>query len=281
MCAAFSSRHKERDLTLPAHRKKLLDNAVKDLAADPDVLAIYLGGSLAKGNFDNYSDIDLHTVVKAEKKPAFIEKKRNRAEKWGEVLFHEDANPNSSVVVSHYVCFLKIDSWYHAQSEISASIWLKNIQALYDPDHILNEVIYNSSMLSYRLEPAEMALWKAKVLAFAHEIYRAVMREETFYAEFNLDRLRWLIVSGWYKEMDEHFDASYGSWSKVEGARSLLTTRQLSLLKSWRCGNEWDETMGTLKNMVPELLRLNQTLSEKIGVEASEERFKSILDMSY
>ena len=109
----FVTRHVERDASLPKHREILLSNAVKDLAADPNVLAIYLGGSLAKENFDNYSDVDLHTIVKSEKRMEFIENKRKRAGKWGNTLFYEDANPYGPVVVTHYDCFVKIDSWYH------------------------------------------------------------------------------------------------------------------------------------------------------------------------
>ena len=277
----FVTRHFERDASLPNYREILLSNALKDLTADPNVLAIYLGGSLAKKNFDDYSDIDLHTIVKSEKRAEFIGNKRKRAEEWGNVLFHEDANPSGPVVVTHYDCFVKIDSWYHAPEEIVPSIWLKGLEVLYDPTSIISPVIKESSNITYKLLTDEVEYWKGKILAFTHETYRAVMRKEMYHAEFNLDRMRWLIVSGWYMEMDEHFDASYGSWSKVEGKRSILNKRQLSLLENWRCGREADEIMGTVVSMVPELLRLNQVLSEKVKIETNEEQFKKILELGY
>lgn len=90
MCVGFVSRHLERDLSLPKHRDVLLENALNDLTSDSNVLAIYQAGSLARGNFDNYSDIDLHTIVTPEKKEDFIKDKRIRARKWGDVLFYED-----------------------------------------------------------------------------------------------------------------------------------------------------------------------------------------------
>lgn len=64
----FVSRHLERDLFLPKYRDALLENALKDLKGDPRVMAIYLAGSLARGDFDHYSDIDLHMIVTAERK---------------------------------------------------------------------------------------------------------------------------------------------------------------------------------------------------------------------
>ena len=277
----FVSRHLERDLSLPMHRNILLENALKDLTADSNVLAIYLGGSLAKKNFDNYSDIDLHTIVKPEKRAEFIKNKRDRAESWGEVLFHEDANPFSPVVVTHYDCFVKVDSWYHAPEEVESSIWLKGLQVLYDPNCMINEAIKDSANIVYRLSANEVEFWKGKTLAFAHETYRAVMREEMYHAKFNIDRLRWLIASGWYMEMEEHFDASYGSWSKVEGARSKLSKRQLSLLEKWECSRDAEEIMEKMVRMIPEILRLNKSLSKMAGIEENEEQFIKVLEMAY
>lgn len=275
----FVSRHVERDASLPKHRGILLSNALKDLSADSDVLAIYLGGSLAKNNFDDYSDIDLHVIVKPEKRKEFIENKCKRAEKWGIVLFHEGTHLSSPVVVTHYDCFVKIDIWYHAPEEIAPSIWLKGLKVLYDPNDIISPIIKESSTITYQLLPCEVELWKGKILAFAHETYRAVMRKEMYHAEFNLDRMRWLVVSGWYMEMDEHFDASYGIWSKVEGKRSVLTKTQLFFLENWRCGKVADEIMETVENMVPEILRLNQVLSKKANIEVNEENFKKTLKL--
>lgn len=196
LCVGFVTRHVERDASIPKHREILLRNALKDLTADPNVLAIYLGGSLAKKNFDNYSDIDLHTIVRLEKRREFIGNKRKRAEEWGNVLFHEDAYPNGPVVVTHYDCFIKIDSWYHTPEEIVPSIWLKGLKVLYDPTNIITNIIKESSNCTYKVLTDEVENWKGKILAFTHETYRAVMRKEMYHAEFNLDRIRWLIVSG-------------------------------------------------------------------------------------
>jgi hypothetical protein len=219
--------------------------------------------------------------VKPEKRTEFIENKRDRAGKWGNVLFHEDANRYGPVVVTHYDCFVKIDSWYHAPEEFTPSIWLKGLKVLYDPHNLISSVIKESSNFTYKLLRDEVEFWRGKILAFTHETYRAVMRKEMYYAESNLDRMRWLIVSGWYMEMEEHFDASYGIWSKVEGKRSILDKRQLSLLESWRYVREADEIMKTVVSMFPEILRLNQVLSEKVGLVTYEEQLKKILKLVY
>ncbi|MBB4826974.1 putative nucleotidyltransferase [Sporosarcina luteola] len=198
----FVSKHLERDLSLPKHRDILLKKALNDLTSDTNVLAIYQAGSLARGNFDNYSDIDLHTIVTPEKRADFIKDKRHRASKWGDVLFYEDFNPSSPVLVTHYDSFVKVDSWYHSPKEVAPSIWLKGYKVLYDPNNIISMVIKESSFEVYKPSSDEVEFWRGKILAFIHETYRAVMRDEIYYALSNLDRVRWLVVSGWYMETE-------------------------------------------------------------------------------
>ncbi|WP_330502649.1 nucleotidyltransferase domain-containing protein [Peribacillus frigoritolerans] len=277
----FVSKHLERDESLPKHRDVILKNALNDLKTDSNVLAIYLGGSLAKGYIDNYSDVDLHTIVTSEKKADFIKDKRNRAKKWGEVLFYEDFNPSSPVVVTHYDCFVKVDSWYHSPNEIVPSIWLKGLKVLYDPTNIISNVIRESSNLVYKPSSEEVEFWRGKLLAFIHETYRAVMRDEIYYALSNLDRIRWLMVSGWYMELEEHLDSSYGIWSKLEGKRSKLNQWQLSLLQSWDCCRNSNEIMKKMVSILPEFLRLNKYLSKKVEIEENEDHIKKVIEMAY
>lgn len=275
----FVSKHFERDLSLPKYRDLLLENALKDLTSDSSVLAIYLSGSLAKGNFDRYSDIDIHTIVTTEKKKDFIKDKCERASKWGEVLFYEDFNPYSSYIVTHYDCFVKVDSWYHSPDEIVPSIWLKDLEVLYDPYNLISNTIKQSSNIDYKPSKGEIEFWRGKVIAFIHETYRAVMRNEIYYALSNLDRIRWLIASGWYMEMEQHLDSSYGVWSKVEGQRSKLSNQQLSFLEELNCSRNPKEIIQTIVKIVPEFLRLNKHLSNQVNIDVKEEHLKKIIEM--
>ncbi|WP_409300472.1 nucleotidyltransferase domain-containing protein [Peribacillus sp. SCS-155] len=257
-----------------------MENALKDLTMDDDVLAIYQAGSLAKGNFDHYSDIDLHIIVNHEKIANFIKEKRERSRKWGEALFYEDSNPLSPVVVTHYDSFVKVDSWYHAPEEVVPSIWLKGCRVLYDPHKVITDIIKEASLIVYNPSSEEIVFWRGKVLAFIHETYRAVMRGEIYYALSNLDRIRWLIVAGWYMEKEEHLDGAYGVWSKIEGARSKLDEWQLSLLEAWECNRDANEVMKTMMSFLPEFLRLNKSLSKLVDIDDKEEKIRTIIEMA-
>ncbi|UOQ93480.1 nucleotidyltransferase domain-containing protein [Halobacillus shinanisalinarum] len=274
----FVSRHEERDFKLAKHRDELLHNALNDLIKDPNVLAIYQGGSLAKGNYDHYSDIDLHIIVTPEKKANYIRDKRKRPKKWGSVLFYEGTD-DSPIVVTHFDCFVKVDIFYKEPSELQPSLWLQRLRALYDPCGLVEKVLDQSSKLEYHPTTYELEVWRGKVFAFMHETYRAVMRNESFYALSNLDRFRWLIVAGWYMEMGIRVDSPYGVWSKLEGKRSRLNKWQLSLLESWECSRSSHDIMKTMASMVPEFMRLNKKLCKETGLEQREEWCKKIIEM--
>lgn len=263
-------KHTERDGNLPEIRQQLLNRVQQDLQQDPDVLAIYLTGSLAKGNADSYSDVDIHTIVKPEKLDAFIADKFGRAGRWGNVLFYEGIAA-SPVIVSHFDCFVKVDSWYHTADEIQPSIWLKGMKVLYDPHGILMPVHQESEEAVYKVSPAEVEFWRTKMLAFIHETYRAAKREELYYALGNLDSVRWLTAYGWYMEMEEHLDSPYQVWSKIEGPRSRLSGNQLQLLAGWETDRDPRSIMTALASISKEFVQLNKTLSDRVGIEDAGE----------
>ena len=267
----FNSRHENRDRDLPEVREQLLKSASNDLKKDPNVMGIYLAGSLAKANDDLYSDIDLHIVVTSESLSRFVDRKRERPKRWGKVLFYEDVNPVRPVVVVHFEPFVKVDTWYHIAEEIKPSLWLSGCKAIYDPNSIIQSVLDRSEKLEYQVTPSEVELWRGKVLAYIHEVYRSVMRGELYYAVSTLDSFRWQIARGWHMEMGKRVDSGWGVWSKIEGTRSSLMEWQNSLLKSWYCQLDENEIMKTLASMIPEFCRLHSSLCQIAGLEEQKE----------
>jgi len=84
---SFPSRHFQRDIQLPQARDEMLENAVSSLESDENIEGIFLGGSLAEGNTDLYSDIDLRIVVPEALLNSYIEKKHEITRTFGNVLF--------------------------------------------------------------------------------------------------------------------------------------------------------------------------------------------------
>jgi predicted nucleotidyltransferase len=269
---------RERDLALPNEREKLLEAAIDDLIADPNVIGVYEGGSLARGDYDAYSDIDLHIVVKPKTKQDFITEKKRRASKWGNVLFYEGTE-RASYIVTHYDCFIKVDSWYHEADDLQASIWLQDIKAYYDPELIINHVISQSRKITFSVSSEDIIFWREKVFAFAHETYRAAKRNELNYALDNLSALKWLIASGWYTEKNKHLFSPYLVWSKLEREGTILSKKQLDLLAKWDSHRDSGKILQTTRAIYPEFLRLNRVLSEKVGVDEEHQLCEKVFDL--
>ena len=269
---------KARDELLSRERESLLGVALEDLRQDAEVSGVYLAGSLAKGNHDLYSDIDLHIVVAPGLLGRFVECKRERAARWGPVLFYEDDNPELPVTVVTYETFVKVDAWYHQPDDIQTSLWLCGCRTLYDPTGIIQPIIDDSEKLVYQVTQDEVELWRGKVFAYMHETYRSVMRGELFAASSMLDSLRWQMARGWHMELGKRMDCGKGVRSKVEGSRSPLSQSQGALLRSWYCHLDKDGITRVLRDLAPEFLKLNRSLCSITGTDEKREWCQRIIN---
>jgi predicted nucleotidyltransferase len=274
----YHGRHEKRDIQLPNVRKDLLESIVNSLKTDPDILAIFVGGSIAKGNEDVFSDIDLRIVVSNDKYKDFIKRKQQIPLEWGNLLFFEDMNPSAPYAIAHFDNFIKVDVFFYIPEGLQSSIWYKNLKALYDPKGIVQELVEQSNEITYKATAKEVERWRGKIFSYIHEVYRRVHREEYYYALTMVNNLRSFIVNGWNMEVDRHSNDGW-DWSKIEGQRSELEPWQLSLLESWSCGRNQNEIMKTLMRMIPEIIRLHNVLCQKTGLEEKRNTLNKVIDL--
>ncbi|MGK6316116.1 hypothetical protein [Neorhizobium sp. DT-125] len=180
--------------TTPADLEKarddLLATAVGRFKTDPDVLCIFLGGSIAAGSADAYSDVDLRVVVKSERHSHFVAQRREIPKQWPGFLFNEWL-PNTQHCVSHFLPFGKIDIFYYDAAALIPSPWYRlPIKILHDPKGIVTDLVKRSEELSFTVGEEDVSISISKGLAAAHETYRRAMRGELFYAQTLLDELR-------------------------------------------------------------------------------------------
>ncbi|WP_087999561.1 aminoglycoside 6-adenylyltransferase [Gottfriedia solisilvae] len=268
---------KQRDLDIPKHRQNLINELELDLINDNNVLAVFYGGSIANQNTDLYSDIDLRIVVKDELFEEYRLNKKQRAKKWGNVLFFEDF-PWATYSIAHYDSFIKVDSFYYKTIDIQPSVWLQNIKNVHDTTELVKTVLEKSMSLSYKPTIEEVEVWRSKFFAYVHEAYRRIMRKETYYALHCLDNLRLSMTTAWYMEAGIQPN-TFGDWAKLEGKSSKLCDWQLALLEQWFSNREPIEIMKAIKNMVPEFKRVHKSLCNKLGLEEDPEWVETILNM--
>lgn len=171
-------------------RDKLLETAVGFFSADPAVVGVFLGGSLAAGSADAWSDIDLRVVVTSDRHSHYVDQRREIPKQWSGFLFNEWV-PGAQHCVSHFRPFGKIDIFYYDAAALTPSPWYRlPIRILHDPEGFVADLVERSAELSFTVSADDLDFSISKGLAAAHETYRRARRGELFYAMSLLDELR-------------------------------------------------------------------------------------------
>ncbi|MDR7072398.1 aminoglycoside 6-adenylyltransferase [Fictibacillus barbaricus] len=278
LCVGFVSKYQKRDQALPKKLIRLQEAIHEDLTNDPQIIAYFYGGSLANNSTDCYSDIDLRIVINEDFYETYRKNKKERARKWGDVLFYEDY-PNATHSVAHYKEFIKVDSFYYKPKDLYPSVYMKQAMIVFDRYGIVSDIMEKSQAIHYVLSVEEFEIWRGKYFAHMHEVYRRVMREELYYALSSLDKMRCSIAIGWDMEMDRVPNA-LGDWSKYEGKRTPLKSSQLSLLESWDCTRNPHQIFHVLKSLNLEFKRVHKVLCEKLEINENTEWVDEIIQLA-
>ncbi|MGR3763281.1 nucleotidyltransferase domain-containing protein [Rossellomorea sp. NS-SX7] len=271
-------KHEERDANLIDERNHLKKAIKKDLISDDNVLAFFYGGSMAKGNHDRFSDLDLRIVVKDEVYEAYRRNKKERAMCWGDVLYFEDF-PWAKHTVAHYKSFVKVDAFYYKKEDLKPSHYMREeAHIAYDPYDIVQGVKEQSQHFHYKVSIGEFEVWRSKFFAHMHEVYRRSKRGELYYALHSLDMMRWSVAAGWDMVNDRQPNAP-GEWSKYEGERSQFDQSEQELLAGWDAGRDPEMMFEVMKQIVPEFNRIHSRLCEKLGEDERTEWVNEIVGL--
>ena len=181
-------------------REALLVRTVSFFTERPDVVGIFLAGSLPAGSADAYSDIDLRVIATPEEQLRLVRGRLEWPTHWGDLLFNEWLD-GTEHCVSHFRPFLKIDVFYWTQSIFRPSPWFKMPAKVFvDRDGLVQRVLTESQSLAFPApSPNEVSLILSRALAGAHEVVRRARRGELHFAQSLLDELRSHMVrlDGW------------------------------------------------------------------------------------
>jgi len=142
--------------SLIAARDNLLGTAVGFFSADPAVMGIFLGGSIAAGSADAYSDIDLRLVVTTDRHGYYVNQRREIPKQWPGFLFNEWV-PGTQHCVSHFRPFGKIDIFYYDATALHPSPWYRlPIEILHDPEGIVANLVAHSQGLPFTVSDDDL-----------------------------------------------------------------------------------------------------------------------------
>ncbi|MCG8273921.1 nucleotidyltransferase domain-containing protein [Aquamicrobium sp. NLF2-7] len=209
-------------------RDRLLETAVRFFSAEPAIVGIFVGGSLAAGSADAWSDIDLRVVVTADRHAYYVDQRREFPKQWPGFLFNEWM-PGAQHCVSHFRPFGKIDIFYYDAAALAPSPWYRlPIRILHDPEGMVADLIERSRDLPFTGSDDDLDFSISKGLASAHEAYRRARRGELFYALSLLDELRQHIMQADDWLHDRTPESAVLAKFDIRGSRAIVAALKAS-----------------------------------------------------
>lgn len=118
---------------------KILPFVIKDDA----VRAVFLKGSIARNEIDEYSDVDFYCMVKSSKMDDFLKRRINYMEQYKHLIFCEEVNFVGPQIVGVFDNGLHFDLYTITNDSLHRT---DEIKVLYDPEGLLNH--YTQEKLS-------------------------------------------------------------------------------------------------------------------------------------
>jgi len=134
---------------LPRHRE-LLERAFARFRDDARTVGLAVGGSLARGGGDSYSDVDLYVVVRDGAFEDVLAERGPTAEAVGSPLFAFDVDPVAGGSTDHIVLYegpVKFDFLYLKESHLGPHPRWDGCAVLKDADGRLGAVVARSEAL--------------------------------------------------------------------------------------------------------------------------------------
>lgn len=112
-------------------------DAVLEIVKDyPQVKAAFVKGSLAKGNGDEYSDVDFYCLVEDSKLPEFLPKRIEILQEYRPIIYWSEANFVGPQIVAVYDNGLHFDLY---TVTLETFPMVGEFKTLYDPNNLLKQ----------------------------------------------------------------------------------------------------------------------------------------------
>jgi predicted nucleotidyltransferase len=177
---------------LPAHHT-LLERAVDHFRDDGRVMGMILGGSLAHGVPDFYSDVDLYIVTRDELFDAVFDEREATALALGSPLFRFAADPihgGSRDYIITYPGPVKLDLMYHRESEVVPLPKWAGCVVLKDVSGLIEDVLVRSRDLPLAPTSETLLELDQKFWILCWYVFGKIMRGEHWEALHGIHTIR-------------------------------------------------------------------------------------------
>jgi predicted nucleotidyltransferase len=213
---------------LPTHRA-LLERAVDYFRDDDRVVGMILGGSLAYGAADFYSDLDLYIVARDESFKAVFDERDDAARSIGSPLFRFAVDPvpgGSRDYIVTYPGPVKLDLMYYRESEIGPDQKWVGRQILVDDPGSLESVISRSATSrTDRPQPKTLLELNQKFWTWCWYVFGKIMRGELWEA---LDGVHTIRSDALLPLLDWMSDRPHEGYRRLESKADPETAARLA-----------------------------------------------------
>ena len=229
-----------------------LDEAIARIAdaavADGLCEAVLLKGSIARGDADEFSDIDLYLVVSPQNRDAVLERREHYLAAYGDVVFIEDVDFGLPQKVAIFPDALHVDLYVAEPEQVGS---LDPVVAIYDPAGLFTnvtptradvtdeELCRHFSSVLYCLVEASGAYgrrndaWATKIMSDAVGELSPCLRSlyDRRYAFLGLKKINEVVPDEVYR-LFEGIYASLGRGDFLEAAQAILNVLDAFLVNA-------------------------------------------------
>lgn len=123
--------------------EKVVETITASLKQDEMVQAIFLKGSMGRGEHDEHSDIDMYCLVNEKDVEAFNRKRIDHLESYGKLLFHDDIFIIAPQILAVYEDLIHIDLFTVTEQTYIEKDFIK---VLYDSNNHMNKYTPNQNL---------------------------------------------------------------------------------------------------------------------------------------
>lgn len=149
-----------------------IDKILPFIIRDSAVKAIFLKGSIARGEMDEYSDVDFYCMIEEKELDSFLKKRVNYMEQYRPLIFCEEVNFVGPQIVGVFDDGLHFDLYTVTYDSLHRT---DEIKVLYDPEALLSQYT-----------PEKLSITEDDLLEYFNEISFTMLEFEAAYCRNDL-----------------------------------------------------------------------------------------------
>ncbi|QTM98864.1 nucleotidyltransferase domain-containing protein [Sediminibacillus dalangtanensis] len=119
-------------------QEEALEKITASLQTDPLVRAVFVKGSIGRGEHDENSDIDLYCLVEESDKQSFLERRLLHLQAYGSLLFYDDIFIIAPQIIAVYEDLLHVDLFTVTEETYIDKDYFR---VKYDPERLMDKYV--------------------------------------------------------------------------------------------------------------------------------------------